>query len=449
MEQGNDVGFLTTQHFPGGVLIDFARDRMQEMVEATRQALAEGAPAIFEASFFEDGVFVAVDVLERLDEGFRVIEVKSSSSVKEQHIPDVAIQVHVLRKAGLDVREAALMHLNKGHRHPDQGDLFVRADVMAKVEAFLPEVPDLIREYRTILDGPDPGACLGDQCARNRECPLDAACWPQEPDHIRKLHGVGAKTALKYMRQNVHHFGDLPEDAKVPAPAQRQLEAWEQDRMLVEPGLAADLEPFRGRVGFLDFETVARAIPMWEGMKPWQTVTVQFSYHERQPDGTYTHAEWLADGWEDPQPALARALVEATRGAERVAMYTTFERDRIRELAEAVPELAAELQDLEARLVDLKKVIQDNVAHPDFLGSYSIKDVLTPLVPELSYTDLEVSGGMTASVEIARLITHGHALDDDELAAKRAALLEYCKLDTWAMVRLVERLEELAMEMTT
>jgi hypothetical protein len=422
---------------------------MQEMVEATRQALAEGAPAIFEASFFEDGVFVAVDVLEHLEEGFRVIEVKSNSSVKEEHIPDVAIQVHVLRKAGLDVREAALMHLNKEHRHPDQGDLFVQTDVMAEVEAFLPEVPDLIREYQAILDGPDPGSCIGDQCARNRECPLDAACWPQEPDHIRKLHGVGAKTALKYMRRNVHHFGDLPEGAKVRAPARRQLQAWEQDRMLIEPGLEADLEPFRGRVGFLDFETVGRAIPMWEGMKPWQTVTVQFSYHERQPDGTYTHAEWLADGWEDPQPALARALVEATRGAERVAMYTTFERDRIRELAEAVPELAAELQDLEARLVDLKKVIQDNVAHPDFLGSYSIKDVLTPLVPELSYADLEVADGMAASVEIAHLIRHGHELEAEEYAAHRNALLEYCKLDTWAMVRLVERLEELAMEMTT
>ena len=178
-------------------------------------------------------------------------------------------------------------------------------------------------------------------------------------------------------------------------------------------------------------------------MKPWQTVTVQFSYHERQPDGTYTHVEWLADGWEDPQPALARALVDATQGAERVAMYTTFERDRIRDLVEAVPELAEELQDLAARLVDLKKVVQDKVAHPDFLGSYSIKDVLTPLVPDLSYDALEVSGGMTASVEIARLMRDGHEWEPEVLADKRAALLEYCKLDTWAMVRLVERLEEL------
>lgn len=445
MEQGNEVGFLATQRYPGGVLIDLPYDQMGAKVEATRAALADGAPAIFEASFMEDGVFVAVDILERLTEGFRLIEVKSSTSVKDEHIPDVAIQVHVLQRAGLDVREAVLMHLNREYRHGGTADLFVLEDVLPDVQPLLPEIPEMIQRFSAVLVGPDPGPCIGDQCAGMNSCPLDAACWPGDLDHIRRLHGVGTATALRFMARGVHHFGDLGPNDTIREPARRQLEAWERGELLVEPGLASALDPFRGRVGFLDFETVQRAIPPWPGLRPWQLVPVQFSYHERDEDGSWLHNEWLAEGWDDPRPGLARALLDATRGTHRVAMYTSFERTRIRELAEAVPECAAELAELDTRLIDLKKVIADHVAHPDFLGSYSIKDVLTPLVPELAYAGLEISDGMTASVELANLMLNGGKMRPEDYKAKRSALLKYCEMDTLAMVRLLERLEELAL----
>ncbi|MHB1191937.1 MAG: DUF2779 domain-containing protein [Longimicrobiales bacterium] len=446
MEQGNEVGFLATQRYPGGVPIDLPYDQMREKVEATRAARAEGAPAVFEASFWEDGVFVAVDILERLPEGFRLIEVKSATALKPEHIPDVAIQVHVLRRAGLDVREAVLMHLNKAYRLGGSEDLFMAEDVLPQVEEFLPDVPRLIAEYNAVLAGPDPGPCIGAHCPGSRACPLDALCWPQDPEHILNLHGVGPATAMGYMARGIHRFGDIPPGERLKAPARRQLEAWERGTMRVEPGLGEALDPFCGRVGFLDFETVSRALPPWPGVAPWGHVPVQFSYHERQDDGAWRHAECLAEGWDDPRPSLARALVEATRDAERVAMYTGFERTCIRSLAEAVPELADELAHLSDRLVDLEKVLEKHVAHPAFHGSYSIKDVLTPLVPDLAYEGMEVADGMTANVELARLMRDGHGLSAEERAARRVALLEYCKLDTWAMVRLVERLEEIAGE---
>jgi hypothetical protein len=444
MEQGNEVGLLATQRYAGGVPIDLPYDQMQAKVEATRLALVEGAPAIFEASFREDGVFVAVDVLERLPEGFRLIEVKSSTSVKPEHVPDVAIQVHVLRRAGLDVREAVLMHLNTEHRLGGSEDLFVQEDVLPQVEALLPDVPRLVAEYMAILDGPDPGPRPGGRCAVGKGCALFDLCWPEDPEHVLRLHGVGPATALDMMARGIHGFGDVPPGERLDASARRQLEAWRQGGTLVEPGLGEALEPFRGRVGFLDFETVARALPPWPDLAPWAHVPVQFSYHERQDDGSWRHAEWLAEGWGDPRPDLACALLDATRGAERVAMYTSFERTQIRGLAAALPDLADELHALADRLVDLKKVVERHVAHPGFHGSYSIKDVLTPLVPDLGYEGMEVADGMTASVELARLMRNADGLSPEERAAKRSALLAYCEMDTWAMVRLVERLEELA-----
>src|SRR5204862_116078 len=128
----------------------------------------------------------------------------------------------------------------------------------------------------------------------------------------------------------------------------RQLKAMAENRIIVEPTLAGELKPLEvAPLGFLDFETIARAIPVWPGMAPWQQAAAQFSYHERQPDGSYTHAAFLAEGPQDARPPLAAAMVHATANAERVVMYTPFEKTRIRELQLAVPELAAELAGLE------------------------------------------------------------------------------------------------------
>ena len=251
MDQGTAVGELATKRFPGGVLIDLPYHQMRGKVEATREALAAGAPAIFEASFWEDEVFVAVDILERRGKAFRLIEVKATTRVKEEHIPDAAVQLHVLRKAGLDVQEVALMHLNKEYRHPGPEPLFSLSDLTPEAEAMLPEIPGLIQSSHDVLAGPDPGPCIGNQWGRPWECALDESCWPEDPDHIRHLYGIGPKKALELMADGIHTFDDLI-----------------------------------------------------------------------------------------------------------------------------------------SRLADLKEVLEKNLAHPDFHGSYSIKDVLTPMVPDLTYDGL-------------------------------------------------------------
>ncbi len=157
-----------------------------------------------------------------------------------------------------------------------------------------------------------------------------------------------------------------------------------------------------------------------------------------------THSEWLARGPEDPRPALAGALLEACRGARTVLMYTSFERRQIRGLADAVPALRDELLALDARLVDLAQIVRRHVYHPDFGGSFSLKDVLPALVPELTYDDLAVNDGGLASALLNRMLLRGDPATPQERANLRADLLAYCKMDTWAMVTLLKRLRELA-----
>ena len=145
-DQGQAVGELATTLFRGGVLIDLPHDAVEERLDQTREAIAARAPAVFEASFLEQNTFVAVDILERLARGFHLIEVKSSTSQKPEHIPDVAVQLHVLRKAGIDVKRASVMHLNRDFRHPDRGDRFCMTDVTS-------EAGEYERGVATELDG--------------------------------------------------------------------------------------------------------------------------------------------------------------------------------------------------------------------------------------------------------------------------------------------------------
>lgn len=444
--QGRHVGRVAAEDFPSGRLVDLPYNEYDAKVSTTQEALADGATVVFEASFKADEVFVAVDVLERIEDGFILIEVKSSTSQKPEHIWDAAIQAHVLHKNGVAVSRAEIMHLNRDHRNPGIGELFERTDVTAEVEQFLPMVPDEIDQQLEILAGPLPEKAIGSQCFEPRECPFMARCWPDVANHIRTLYNVGPKKTCSYMQQGVHTIEDLPAKTKLPPAAQRQLKSLDEDRLIVEQSLQESLQQFSGRVGHLDFETVMRAIPVWPGIRPWGAATAQFSYHEEADDGSFSHVGYLAEGPHDPRPELAQAMLEATAEADKIVTYSAYEKRMIRELQEAIPYLAEPLTELESKLIDLLPVVRNNVYDPDFKGSFSLKAILNPLVPELTYDDLVIVDGRVASVEIARLLFVTHKIPEEERDRIRQDLLDYCERDTWATVKLLERLRELAGE---
>jgi predicted RecB family nuclease len=248
------------------------------------------------------------------------------------------------------------------------------------------------------------------------------------------------------MAKGVHSIWGIPSGTKLSDGAQRQLRSLRENRLIVEPGLAKALEAFESPLGFLDFETVARAVPVWEGLPPWGAACAQFSYHEERGDGTHGHVGWLAEGPGDPRRELAEQMLKATAGARRIVTYSAYEKTRIRELQGLVPDLADGLEELLGKLVDLLPVVRNHVYHPGFQGSFSLKYVLNPLVPELTYEDLVIVDGRLASVEIARLLFVAHRIPVEERDQLRADLLAYCERDTWATVRLMDRLRDLATE---
>lgn len=444
MEQGQKVGELARSYVPGGTLIPRTPDVGQRL-ERTRAAVMARARVIYNAAFRHDGVFVEADILAREGEHFTLIEVKSSTSVKEEHIPDVAIQVHTLRAAGVPVARAEVMHLNGKCRYPDLADLFVREDVTERVEAVLPDVPAQLAEYRRIVAGPNPGLTFGPQCFDQRDCPFTDRCWPEvTQEHVLSLARLKLSKAYAFMRQGIHAIRDLPLDAGLSPVAQRQVRAIRQDAMIIGPGLAQALERFQAPMAFLDFETVQPAIPVWNGCRPWQQLPVQFSCHLLGTDGTLEHRAWLAEGPDDPREPLARAMIDACAGARTVVSYwATFEKTRIEELAEALPALAPDLLDINRRMQDLYPVVQEHLYHPDFLGSFSLKAIVPALIPQLAYDDLEVSEGGAASALLTRYLFEPARYTEAERVDLRRDLLAYCERDTFVMVVLLARLHQI------
>jgi len=285
-DQGTQVGVLARDRFPGGGLIDLPHTAVDERVTLTRKLIDDGAPAIFEASFFADNTFVAVDVLTPQDGGFHLTEVKSSSSQKEEHLPDVAVQIHVLERSGIHITGVDVMHLNKECHFPDLPNLFERTDVTEAVQPLLGKVGWEIDAQLQMLDGPLPDIPIGLQCHEPYKCPFMERCWPKDPDHIMRLYNIGPKKGCDFLLTGVNRISDLPATKKLNVTQKRQIRAMQESRIIVEPGLGKALEALDGKLGFLDFETISRAVPVWPGMAPWEQAPAQFSYHEANGDGT-------------------------------------------------------------------------------------------------------------------------------------------------------------------
>jgi predicted RecB family nuclease len=445
--RGRRVGEVARRHVPGGVLIDLPHDAYEARLEATRAALAAGAPVIYEASFRADSVYVAIDILEREADGwFCVTEVKSTTGVKEAHLADVAIQAHVARRARLPVRRMEVMHLNRACTYPDLGNLFVRADVTAAAEARLVTLPGEVDALQAMLAGPRPEVATGPHCTRPRECPFLERCWAPAPEHhVSTLYRQQAPALAALYEQGYQTIFDLPEDTALAATADRQRRAVQAGRMIVEPGLERALRVVVSPVAFLDFETAGLPIPVWNGCHPWDPLPVQWSCRLEDGAGGLTHHAWLADGPDDVRPALAGRLLAACEPARTIVAYgASFERECIRRIAAGAPALAPRLERIAERLVDLLPIVREHVYDPAFGGSFSLKRVLPALVPGLGYDDLAIADGALASVMLERLLWGGEAVGGEERTRLRGDLLGYSDRDTLALVRLLERLRSLA-----
>ena len=445
-DMGNRVGERARQEFPGATLIDLDHRRPHHAVEATREAIDAGATLILEASFFEDNIFVAVDALSKEPEGWVVTEVKATASVKPQHYADAAVQTHVVELAGLPVIRVELMHLNRDHLHPDQGSLFTRADITHEVAQLRDGIPEQAAAQRRMLRGELPVVTPGPQCKSPYPCPFFARCNAPAPDHsIGELNGIRAPALAELRERGIETIDQIPSDFPLTALHARHRAAVVQNDAVIEPGLQSTLAAYDYPIAMLDFETVAPALPVWNGCSPFGSVPVQFSVHTLQQSGEVTHSAYLAQGQGDPRPAVAEALVEALDGAATIlAWHASIERGCLSKLAKASPEHAPALLEARDKTQDLLAVVKHHFYHPAFRGSFSIKNVVPALLPEMAYDELDVADGMAATNLLERILCRPDELSATQCADLQTQLRAYCEHDTAVMVSLFAALQERA-----
>jgi Domain of unknown function(DUF2779) len=457
--QGNLFGemardLIAFMHGEPGHLIDAVESPNQAIVDTVSAMAAHRL--LFEPAFRFEGVFVRTDALIRHDHGeaepsYTMIEVKAASSVKPQYLRDVAIQTWVLRGCGLNVTRVELGHVDTGfvyNGHSYNG-LLKCVDITAQVEAQLAQVDGWVSALREMLrSAQTPDIAVGRQCTTPYPCPFIDHCKADSPtptvpapEHsVLMIPGIKGKAfARKLQAQGFDDLltvpADLIGDYAFVQHAHRTGTAW-HDAPQAAALLKAQPQPW----GYLDFETISPAVPLWAGTQPFAHWPFQWSVHMAQPDGSHLHSDFLDLSGNNPSLACVEQLLTALASAQTVWAYNAaFERQAIMRMARAMPQHSLALTALADKLQDLIPIVQACYYHPVMQGSYSIKSVLPAIAPELNYHDLQgVQDGNAAQGAFFEAVA-------PECTAQRKAQLDtqlraYCQLDTWAMVVLVARL---------
>lgn len=397
-----------------------------------------GVQVLFEPQFTREGVLIRADILEQTASTTRLIEVKASASVKPHHIPDCAIQMWVLQGSGGSATSVAVAHIDTKFVYAGDGNyrgLLTEADVSAQVDAIVAEVPTWARAAQAILGGEEPPVPVGRHCFTPHECPFIAHCWPKTEYPLTSLPN-SRKRLDEYVARGYCDLRDVPEAELPGAEALRVWRATHAGCAEVDPALREELRALAYPRYYLDFETITPSVPLWAGTRPNQAIPYQWSIHVESAPGVLEHLEHLDLTGEMPARSVAQSLLRALGTRGPILTYSNYEEQCLRTLAALARELAVELHAIESRLVDLLPIVKRNYYHPAMQGSWSIKNVLPTVVPEMRYEDLgEVQEGQGA--ERAFLQAIDSATSPQRKEETRRALLAYCAFDTEAMVRLV------------
>jgi hypothetical protein len=449
-QAGNQVGDIARSIFDPehkGHLIDIGTEGFANALDRSRDLL-QGKEPIFEAGLTGGGILAFADVMlpGTRESSWHMIEVKSSTSVKDYHRDDVAIQTFAARSAGVNVESVSVAHVDSSWTYPgnlDYEGLLKVNDLTEETLARQDEVSEWVSRAQSIAGSKDePTTPMGPQCTSPFECGFISHCsagLTVNEYPLNWLPRISANKVLELENSGITDLREVP-DSALNSLQQRVKKAHTTGQHYFDQvGAAKELWKYPLPCHFLDFESVQFAVPIWASTRPYQQICFQFSLHKLDASQKLTHHEHLDLSGKDPSRGFAEALIQACC-ADQGAIFVynaSFEKSRIAELAEKFQDLSKDLQGIHDRVIDLLPITRNYYYHPLQKGSWSIKKVLSALVPDLSYSDLDgvQDGGMamTAFVEAINPATPSER--KKEIAQE---LLTYCRLDTYSMVKIWE-----------
>jgi len=441
-DQGNLIGNLATSLYPDGIEIDWNSGHDAGIAQ-TNAAMAERKP-LFEAGFQFGRTHARADILNPSRGGkWDLIEVKSSSQVKEVHLSDVAFQKHVYEGAGIPIDRCFLMHVNRNYVRKgelDVSNLLALSDLTNHIKPLAAGLPaEIERQLLVMSQARPPEAIIGSYCAG---CTLYGQCWSFLPNrNVFSLNRAGKKVFELFAR-NILAVKDIPEDYQLTQKQSIQVDCEKTGRIHIErQKIQTFLKQLKYPLHFLDFETFMTAVPPYDELSPYEQVPFQYSLHViPSPGEEPIHYSYLSDGETDPRPQILSSLKKQLGQTGSIVAYNaSFEISVLERCASHFQEYEAWLESMRPRIVDLYIPFRNfHYYHPDQNGSASLKAVL-PVITDQSYAGLDIAEGQVASLRF-RDMAFGN-LAEAKKEEIRKALEMYCHQDTAGMIEIVKALQ--------
>lgn len=440
--EGNEVGEAARKYLGRGTLIENEYWDLEGSIKSTKIAIKNGDKLIFEAAFSYNGFYARADILKKTRTGWQIIEVKKSTSVKDYHYQDAAIQFYIFKSCGIRIDSVSVMHLNKESRHPEMKTLFTVQDVTKEIKESQTVLVSILKKIKlTSRKKSEPQIKIGPHCHAPFQCSFSAYCWKSFPKNsVFDLPRLGTNKAWALVELGTPKITDL--DANdFRGNTKRAIEVIKNKKPFINAmGINKEIQNWKWPLYFFDFETVGPAIPRYKGTTPYSQTPFQFSCHiwKSLKNKKLGHFEYLHQSETDPRKLLVESLLNGlgTKGSI-VAYNKSFEIGVIKKLADSDRRNEKRLIALIDRFVDPLPILREHVYHPKFYGSYSIKSVAPALLgSKLNYNNLSISDGSTAQAYAEQLLRG--KIKGPEAESVAQVLFDYCRQDTLAMVELVK-----------
>lgn len=449
--QGKSVGELARQLFPGGVeCLPQADFDFQKAVLRTQEEIKKGTKVLYEATFQFNGVLAALDILVKDKEGWKAYEVKSSTGISDTYILDATIQYYTIINSAVPLKDISIAYINNKYEKDgpiEVNKLFAIESVLVGVRKLLPEIPKQVDILKKVLSEKRVHRVdIGPQCKMTYSCDFIGHCWKNVPEYsVFNISRLNVSKKFELYKNNIIHLKDVPDDFPLNEKQWMEVRSARTHKTIIDKkSIKEFVNSLQYPLYFMDFETFATAVPVFDESRPYQQIVFQYSLHCLPKIGAEPiHKEFLAEAdGTDPRLKLIEQLIKDCSDKGDILVYNIgFERGKLNDLADIFPKDSEAINKIVGRLKDLMIPFQQRWYYtPAMQGSYSIKMVLPALVPELSYDNLNIKEGGTASNTFAAMVT-GSFVGDVEKTRKD--LLAYCGLDTHAMVKILEKLQKI------
>ncbi len=452
-----DAGYIfesyAEQLFPDAIKLEYDRgdyDSYKNLPTKTKEAIASGAKTIMQGRLEAENITCIFDVLVRVgDNIFDLYEIKSSTSPKPEHEPDLAFQAEVIEQNGYHIRKFYVVHVNNEYIRSGE----VKADELVKIS----EVTDKVRKLRKFTEINIQEALKTVNC---KDCPDISPAnvkhgsfseWLAvyktladiEEYSIYHLCSPGACKIGELEALGIKKICDIPDNFPLNEKQRSQVQATKYDQVYIDKlRIKEFLKTLQFPLYFLDYETLSSVVPYFDGLGPYKQLPFQYSLHMLdKPDGEIKHYEYLHSDSSNPIEPLTEALKSQIGDKGTVLVwFEGFEKSCNELMGKIRPDYEKFYKQINDRVIDLMTPFANGAyVHKDFFGSASIKKVLPALIPELSYKDLDIKQGGAAQRLWMEAVLDGKRKDEKDKIL--TDLLKYCELDTLAMVKIYQFLD--------